>query len=73
MSEYSESVFAVRSEHPALADEIVGFGTLESVLRWMERRGIGLDKIEIIFQDEFSHDFLIPHDTEGRWLAFGIT
>ena len=73
MSEYSESVFALRSEHPALADEIAGFGTLESVLRWMERRGIALDKIEIVFQDEFSHDSLIPLDAEGHWLAFGIT
>ena len=73
MSEYSESVAALRAEHPALADEIAGFGTLESVLRWMDRRRIPLDKIDIVFQDEYSHDFLIPVDGEGRYLAFGIT
>ena len=73
MADYAETVAALRAVHPQLADELAGFGTLESVLRWMEQRKISLDKIEIIFQDEFSHDFLIPLEAEGRYLAFGIT
>ena len=73
MSEYAESVAVLRKEHPQLADEIAGFGTLESVLHWMERRGIPLDKIDIVFQDEYSHDFTIPLERDGRYLVFGIT
>ena len=73
MAEYADSVAALRRDYPKLADEIAEFGTLESVLRWMERRGISLGKIDIVFQDEFSHDFLVPLDGDGKHLAFGIT
>jgi hypothetical protein len=73
MTDYAESVAALRTCLPQLAEEIAGFGTLESVLRWMDKRGIPLEKIEIIFQDEFSHDFLIPLDPNGQFLAFAIT
>jgi len=73
MTDFSKSVAELRKEHPHLADEIAEFGTLESVLRWMDARGIALDKIEIIFQDEFSHDFLVPLNSDGSHLAFGIT
>ena len=73
MAEYADSVAVLRRDYPQLADEIANFGTLESVLRWMERRGIALDMIDIVFQDEFSHDFFIPLDGDGKYLAFGIT
>ncbi len=73
MTDYATSVAHLRKVHPQLADEIAEFATLESVLRWMERRGIPLEKIEIIFQDEYSHDFLIPLDGDGQHLVFGIT
>jgi hypothetical protein len=73
MEDYAKSVAQLQTEHPQLTEEIAGFGSLESVLRWMDRRGIALDKIDIIFQDEFSHDFLLPMDEDGLHLAFGIT
>jgi hypothetical protein len=71
--EYADYVAALRANDPQLADEIEGFRTLESVLRWMDRREIPLGAIDIVFQDEFSHDFVIPLRDGGRYLAFGIT
>ena len=55
-----------------MAAEIAGFRTLQTVMAWMERRGIALGSVEIVFQDEYSHDFLVPLDAAGRHLAFGI-
>lgn len=72
-SDYAQSVAELRKHHLHLADEIVGFGTLESVLGWMAKRQIGLEKIDIIFQDEYSHDFVVPLETEPEHLVFGIT
>jgi hypothetical protein len=45
---------------------------LGGVLGWMKRRGIPLGAVDIINQDEFSLDFVIPLG-DGRHLVFGIT
>jgi hypothetical protein len=71
--EYLDHVEALREEWPDLAAEITGFRTLESVMAWMARRDIPLGSVEIVFQDEYSHDFLVPLGAAGRHLAFGIT
>jgi hypothetical protein len=31
-----------------------------------------LDGLDVLAQDEFSHDLLVPLP-DGRWLAFGLT
>jgi hypothetical protein len=71
--EYRDQVAGLGREHAGLAAEIAGFHTLENVLAWMQRRGLPLSSIEIIFQDEFSHDFLVPLEPAGTHLVFGIT
>jgi hypothetical protein len=71
--EYSEYVQVLRSHDSLLADEIAGFHGMEAVLQWMQRRGLIETKIDIIGQDEFNYDFLIQLESEGRWLAFGVT
>jgi hypothetical protein len=71
--EYQDHVEALRNSWPELATEIASCRTLQSVMPWMERRGIPLGSVEIVFQDEYSHDFLVPLDEAGRHLAFGIT
>ena len=43
------------------------------MLGWLVKRGIGLEKIDIVFQDEYSHDFVVPLDTAQNYLVFGIT
>ena len=60
-------------QHPDLADELAGFNSLAHVLRWMERRGLALASIDVVTQDEFSHDVLVPLDGGNLHLAFGVT
>jgi hypothetical protein len=70
--EYQEDVRGLAERHPGLVEELAGVHGLESVLAWMNRRGLALGRVEIITQDEFSLDFVIPLP-EGPHLVFGIT
>ncbi len=42
-------------------------------MAWMTRRGIPLAAAEIIQQDEFSLEFIVPLGLCGAHVAFGIT
>jgi hypothetical protein len=70
--EYVDYLNRLKGTYPDIAQEIEGFQTLESVLPWLVRKQISLAAIDVVFQDEYSHDFLVPLDDQ-RWLAFGIT
>lgn len=72
MHEYADDITVLRLRHPQLADELASFHTLENVLAWMHACGLPLGSLDLVFQDEYSHDVLIPLD-EGRCLVFGIT
>ena len=67
------SLQRLRDQAPDLAGEIQDLRGLGGVMAWMARRGIPLARVEIVQQDEFSLDFLVPLRADGRWLAFGIT
>jgi hypothetical protein len=71
--EYGDYFQALADEHPGLAAELAGARSLASVLPWMKGRGLELGSVEIINQDEFSLDFVIPLPSDGRYLVFGIT
>jgi hypothetical protein len=45
--------------------------SLEQILAWMQSNGVPLDQLDLIPQDEFCHDLLLPH--EGHWMVFGLT
>jgi hypothetical protein len=47
--------------------------SLEQVLDWSRRHGLDLSQLDVITQDEFSHDVLIPLGASGGWAAFGVT
>ena len=70
--EYSDHVNALRAEFPDLATIFARSDSLEKVLDWMETRDLTAGAVDIIGQDEFSYDFLIRLDSEGRWLVFGV-
>ena len=62
-------------QRDALATVFSGLGgvaNLEGVLKWVPRVGLSLAGVDLVQQDEFSYDFLIPVPA-GRWLAFGVT
>jgi hypothetical protein len=71
--EYADCVDLLSETHPELAREIAAFHTMESVLKWLDRRGLSVSAIDLIQQDEYNHDVLIPLESPGQYLVFGIT
>jgi hypothetical protein len=71
--EYPNYFQRFQADHPDLAAELIGAKSLEGVLAWMRRRGLDLAAVEIIHQDEYSLDFVIPLQPDGSHLVFGIT
>ena len=70
--EYADYFRTLKTEHPDLAADLAESRGLGSVLGWLKRRGIALADVEIINQDEYDLDFVIPLDS-GEHLVFGIT
>ena len=61
----------VRRTHPHLAERIGGLRTLEHILDWIKRDGLSFASLDMVTQDEFCHDLLVPVGPD--WLAFGMT
>jgi hypothetical protein len=71
--EYQDYLAQLQASHPDLHREIASIRGLGGVMDWLKHRGISLAEIEIINQDEFSLDFIIPLRRSGSSLVFGIT
>jgi hypothetical protein len=71
--EYADHVEALRIASPELAAEIASFHGAEDILQWMKRCGLTRAAVDLIGMDEFSYDFLIQLEPNGRWIAFGVT
>jgi hypothetical protein len=71
--EYEDYFATFRTEAPDLAKELESVRGMEGVMAWMKRRGLPLGDVDIITQDEFSLDFVIPLTPDERHLVFGIT
>jgi hypothetical protein len=70
--ELGDHIAVLAGTHPQLAKEIAGFHGLEKVIGWLKDRSLSLSSLEMVTQDEFSHDLLIPLGT-GEYLVFGMT
>jgi hypothetical protein len=70
--DYAHHFDTFQREHPELAAGLEGVRGLGGVMEWMKRRGLALGDVEILNQDEFALDFVIPLG-DGRNLVFGIT
>ena len=71
--DYEDHIRRLKLDHAALAEELSPLLGLEGVMAWMARRGVPLASADIIAQDEYSLDFLIPLKSGGVHLVFGIT
>ncbi len=71
--EYADNVTALGQLSPELAADVASFRSLEQVLQWMQQRRLTQAVVDLIGMDEFSYDFLIQFEPEGRWIAFGVT
>jgi hypothetical protein len=52
--------------------ELPGLETLEQVIRWGIAHTPALVIDEVLVQDEYTHDVILPW-TAGRWLVFDTT
>jgi len=71
--EYADCLPAVRGSHPELATAIERFVTLEHVLNWLTGDGYPLGSIDMLTQDEYCHDLILPLAKSADWLVFGMT
>ena len=71
MCEYDDDIALLANTHPELAREVRSFKNLERVLDWMKRRGLSLGSLDLITQDEFSHDLIVPLGQD--FLVFGMS
>jgi hypothetical protein len=70
--EYAQHVDELRARSPELA-ELSSFRSIEHVLQWMKQRGLTQSAVDLVGMDEFSYDFLIRLEPDGRWIAFGVS
>ena len=71
--EYNQCVRTLETADAELAGEVGPLRTLEHVLDWLKRRRIDLGGLDVVQQDEYSHDAVIPLGEGGRHLVFGMT
>jgi hypothetical protein len=71
--EYADHVAVLKEQRPDLTAELTPLRTLEHVLGWLGRRGLSLAKLDLITQDEYCHDLLVPLGDDGMVLSFGMT
>lgn len=69
---FAKSVAALRGRYPELARELSAFDSLEGILGWVRSRGGNIADIEVIPQDEYSHDVVVEA-SPGLFLAFEAT
>ena len=68
---YSPHFQAYLAKIPELADRIASFRTLEHVLDWLKTENLPLAALDMVTQDEYCHDLLLPIGSD--WLVFGMT
>jgi hypothetical protein len=73
VKDYAEHWAHLAQAEPGLAADLRDLRGLGGVMAWMSSRGLALGHVEIVQQDEFSLDFVIPLHEGGRHLVFGIT
>ncbi len=62
--------FSQREPNVVLA--LAGMTTLEHLLGWFPSVGVDLSKMDMIAQDEYCHDLIVPLP-EAKWYVFGMT
>ncbi|MGE3804267.1 MAG: hypothetical protein AB7K24_06310 [Gemmataceae bacterium] len=70
--DYAQHIERLRSSEPGLAVALADFRSLEQVLDWLRVRGLPFTNLDLVTQDEYSHDLLIELP-EKRYLVFGMS
>lgn len=69
--EYSDYIADLQRSRPKIAKQIARFTNLEHILNWLTAQNYPLAALDMVTQDEFCHDLLVPLD--GDWLVFGMS
>lgn len=69
---YAEQLAALAAADPALGEQVAKLRNLEAILKWAPGAGVPLAGIDLLQQDEYSYDLLLPLPG-ARWLAFGVS
>ena len=72
MIPYPEQLSAVTAADPSLGEQLARLPNLNAILKWAAATGIPLADMELIQQDEYCHDAMLPLP-DGRWVVFGVT
>ena len=72
MTSYPDQLAELAAADPALGAEVSRLRNLEGVLKWAPGYSIPFAGFDLVQQDEYSYDFLVPLP-DARWLAFAVT
>lgn len=69
---YPDDVERLRQSGFGAATLLAGMTTLEHILNWLQREQRSLATLDMVAQDEYCHDLLLPWSERER-LVFGMT
>lgn len=69
---YAKQLEAFAATHPELGAQVSPLRNLEAILKWAPGVGIDFAGIDLVQQDEYSYDLLLPLP-DSRWLNFGVS
>jgi hypothetical protein len=72
MTPYPDQLAELAAADPALGAEVARLRNLEGILKWAPGYGIPFAGFDLVQQDEYSYDLLLPLP-DTRWLAFAVT
>lgn len=72
MMPYPDHLAALAAADPTLGAEVARLRNVEGILKWAPGYGVALAGLDLVQQDEYSYDFLVPLP-DARWLAFAVT
>lgn len=72
MTPYPDQLADLTAADPVLGAEVARLRNVEGILTWAPGYGVSLAGLDLVQQDEYSYDFLVPLP-DARWLAFAVT
>jgi hypothetical protein len=69
---YDEYLAQIAKVDSVLGAELGGLKNLDAILQWAPGAGITLASADLVQQDEYCYDFLLPLP-DSRWLSFGVS
>ena len=70
---YKDDIWQLKQTYPEVAAAFGDMRTLEDVFKWIREVGSRAGAVDVIAQDEFSHDFVVELVDIRKFAAFGVT